>query len=138
MHTSSSNKVVGNALKETRNALMNWEVEVRCHWQNSSYRNIHGFHFNWKYCIVILSLQLIQAFIPPEFTYRQWRRPPSFYHFFGKKKQADNLLETEYKQTTFHTATKYTLGPPCNEFGYNEYLATTSRFICIKIIDCSV
>ena len=29
------------------------------------------------------------------------------------------------------------LGPAYNEFGYNEHPATT-RFLCIKIIDCNV
>ena len=31
-----------------------------------------------------------------------------------------------------------TLGPAYNEFGYNKHLTTMSRFLCIKIIDCSV
>ena len=31
-----------------------------------------------------------------------------------------------------------TLGPANNEFGYNEHPAITSRFLCIKVIDCSV
>ena len=31
-----------------------------------------------------------------------------------------------------------TLGPANNEFVYNEHPAITSRFLCIKVIDCSV
>ena len=31
-----------------------------------------------------------------------------------------------------------TLGPTYNEFGYNKHPAITSRFLCIKIIDCHV
>ena len=31
-----------------------------------------------------------------------------------------------------------TLAPAYNEFGYNEQPAITSRFLCIKIIDCNV
>ena len=31
-----------------------------------------------------------------------------------------------------------TLGPAYNEFGYNEHLAVTSRFLSIKIIDYNV
>ena len=31
-----------------------------------------------------------------------------------------------------------TLGSVYNEFGYNEHPAITSRFLCIKIIDCNV
>ena len=31
-----------------------------------------------------------------------------------------------------------TLGPTCNEFGYNEHLAIARRFLDIKIIDCNV
>ena len=34
--------------------------------------------------------------------------------------------------------TKRTLGPTYNEFGYCEHPATTSRFLCIKIIDSNV
>ena len=30
-----------------------------------------------------------------------------------------------------------TLGPAYNEFGYNEQTPVTSRFLCIKIIDCN-
>ena len=32
----------------------------------------------------------------------------------------------------------YTLGPAYNEFGYYEHPPTTSRFLCIKIIDSNV
>ena len=31
-----------------------------------------------------------------------------------------------------------TLGPAYNEFSYNKHPAVTSRFLCIKIIDCNV
>ena len=31
-----------------------------------------------------------------------------------------------------------TLGPACNEFGYNEHPLATSEFLCIKIIDSNV
>ena len=31
-----------------------------------------------------------------------------------------------------------TLSPANNEFGYNKHLATTSKFLCIKTIDCNV
>ena len=31
-----------------------------------------------------------------------------------------------------------TLGPPYHEFGYKKHPAVTSRFLCIKIIDCNV
>ena len=31
-----------------------------------------------------------------------------------------------------------TLVLACNEFGYNEHPAIMDRFLCIKIIDCSV
>ena len=31
-----------------------------------------------------------------------------------------------------------TLGPAYNEFGYNEHPPTTSRFLCIKIIESNV
>ena len=31
-----------------------------------------------------------------------------------------------------------TLGLACNEFGYNDHLAMTSRFLCIEIIDFNV
>ena len=30
------------------------------------------------------------------------------------------------------------VGPAYNEFCYNEHTALTSRFLCIKIIDCNV
>ena len=30
------------------------------------------------------------------------------------------------------------LGHAYNQFGYNEHPATTSRFLCVKIIDCNV
>ena len=32
----------------------------------------------------------------------------------------------------------FTLGPAYNEFVYNEHPAITSRFLCIKLIDCNV
>ena len=31
-----------------------------------------------------------------------------------------------------------TLSPAYNEFGYNVHPAVTSKFLCIKIIDCNV
>ena len=47
-----------------------------------------------------------------------------------------NLPSMEIEPKRENTDT--TLGPAYNEFGYSEYPTTTSRFLCIKIIDCSV
>ena len=38
----------------------------------------------------------------------------------------------------YHFCNPLTLGPTYNEFGYKEHLATTSRFLYIKKIDCNV
>ena len=36
------------------------------------------------------------------------------------------------------TKMTFTMGTAYNEFGYNQYPAIMSRFLCIKIIDCNV
>ena len=47
-----------------------------------------------------------------------------------------NLIFNVTRKT--HTLFSFTLDPAYNEFGYNEHSAITSRFLCIKIIDCNV
>ena len=38
----------------------------------------------------------------------------------------------------FTIGLRITLGSTYKEFSYNEHPALTSRFLCIKIIDCNV
>ena len=61
---------------------------------------------------------------------------------FFSVNEADNRRIFTESSLEFHTARNdtetITLGPAYNELGYNEDPAVTSRFLCIKIIDCHV
>ena len=61
---------------------------------------------------------------------------------FFSVNEADNRRIFTESSPEFHTARNdtetITLGPAYNELGYNEDPAVTSRFLCIKIIDCHV
>ena len=48
------------------------------------------------------------------------------------------LLFTAVTVVSHSAQVSITLGPAYNEFGYNEHPVSTSKFLCIKIIDCNV
>ena len=54
-----------------------------------------------------------------------------------KKGTHENKTIQMQDSTVTYTET-ITLGPAYNEFGYNEHLAITNRFLCMNVIYCNV
>ena len=63
-----------------------------------------------------------------------WHPPPE-----GWRPLLRGILDPPLHTRESHTATGHgTMGPAYNEFGYNDQPSVTSRFLCVKFIDCNV